>query len=116
MFGVILREVTILCNADASAPDIELHGLPELCLSRAVGGVEHCIDDVAIVEGLFGRTALLEGVESIGEHMVIAEVVQLVAYGKEPAGVTFRFFRDIISAFAGSEHLEAGAEEAVDPN
>ena len=57
----------------AAAP-LELDRLPRARLRRAVGGVHDRVDDVAVVERLPRRPALLERPEHVAEHVDVAEL------------------------------------------
>src|SRR5215208_7402104 len=99
----------------AAAPVVELNRLPPAGSRRGVAGVHHGVHDVAVVEGLRRSTAVVEGVEHVGEHVDVAEFRHLVADREQPAGGGLGLLRHV-AALAGREHLEAGAEEVVRPD
>src|ERR1700745_1683491 len=114
MVRIVFGEMAVLGDADLATPDIEANGFPQLCFCRTVSRVENSVDHIAVIEGLLWRLALLEGVEDIGEHVIIPQVIHFVAYREEPAAVAFGLLGDIVGALAGGEHLETGSEEVID--
>src|SRR6185436_10023141 len=63
-----------------------------------------------------GRFLPLHGVEHVHEHVVVPELIQFITYRKDPAGVAFGFFGDIICSLSSGEHVEARPEETVNPD
>src|ERR1700760_2958193 len=108
--------MAVLAYADLPAPDIELYGFPEFGFGGAVGSVQHGVYNITIIKGFAGGAAFFHGVEYVREHMVIAQIIELITHRKEPAGITFGFLAYIVGAFAGGEHLQTGAQKAIDPD
>ena len=100
----------------AAAP-LELDRHPGVRLRRAVGGVHDRVDDVAVVERLLRRPALLHRAEHVAEHVDVAELGDLVADREQPAGRRLRLLRDVAAARSRRrEHLEPGPQEMVHPD
>ena len=87
-----------------------------LRLGRAVAGVDDRVHDVAVVEGLPRRAALVDGVEHVREHVGVAQLGDLVADREEPAARALGLLGHVRLAGAGGEDLEAGAETVVRPD
>src|ERR687898_68926 len=83
-----------------AAPVLQLHRLPLTRVRRPVARIDDRVDDIAVVEGLARRAALVERVEHVREHVDVTELGDLVADGEEPAGRRLSLLRHVLAATA----------------
>src|SRR5918995_4751286 len=83
-----------------AAPVLQLHRPPPTRVRRPVARIDARVDDIAVVEGLARRAALVERVEHVREHVDVTELGDLVADGEEPAGRRLSLLRHVLGATA----------------
>src|SRR5579863_167612 len=116
MIRIVFGQMTIPCHPDLPPPDIQLDGLPQLGLCGTIGRIQYGIHDIPVIEGLLRRLPVLKGIENIGEHMIVAEIVDLITQGEQPAACTLGLLRHIVCALAGREHLQPRPQTTIDPD
>src|SRR5580698_6828435 len=116
MIRIVLRQMTVLRDADATPPEIQPDRLPEFRLRRPVSRIQHRVYDIPVIEGLLRRRPPLKRVEDIGEHMIVTEIIQLITHREQPPARALRLLRHIVGALAGRKHLQPRPQTAVDPD
>src|SRR5580658_633008 len=79
VIGIVFRQVTVPGHPDLPPPDIQPDRLPQLGLRGPVRRIQHGVHDIAVIEGLLRRLPALKGIEDVREHMIVPEIVDLVA-------------------------------------